>query len=278
MNHHLLFSFSALLSLVTATLMSERTPSASGYAHDIRAVGAFALAVGVTSGWAGMHIAGNWPTGLAAALWLTIAVSLILFVGVCFVRSSARRMARLLLAYLVLLAALATAAEAMSRPPSGDAVPGFWMILHIGVSIVTYALVTLAAVAALAGLLQERALKAKRPRPLLRTLPPVAESEWLQVRLLGVAEAVLGTGLVSGMAVLYYQTGTPLRFDHKTVLSTAGFVVIGVLLIAHTRSGVRGRAAARLVLSAYLLLTLAYIGVKFVREVLLNGAITGAVG
>jgi ABC-type uncharacterized transport system permease subunit len=38
----------------------------------------------------------------------------------------------------------------------------------------------------------------------------------------------------------------------------------------HYRSGLRGRRAARVVLVAYLLLTLAYPGVKFVTDVLLS--------
>jgi ABC-type uncharacterized transport system permease subunit len=38
----------------------------------------------------------------------------------------------------------------------------------------------------------------------------------------------------------------------------------------HWRTGLRGRRATRFVLTAYLLLTLAYPGVKFVRDVLLS--------
>jgi ABC-type uncharacterized transport system permease subunit len=43
-----------------------------------------------------------------------------------------------------------------------------------------------------------------------------------------------------------------------------------MLLILHHYSGLRGRRAARLVLLAYLLLTLAYPGVKFVTDILLT--------
>ena len=69
----------------------------------------------------------------------------------------------------------------------------------------------------------------------------------------------------------YAESGALLTFDHKTVLTVSAFVVIGALLIAHFRTGMRGRAAARLVLVAYLLLTLGYPGVKFVTDVLLAG-------
>ena len=73
------------------------------------------------------------------------------------------------------------------------------------------------------------------------------------------------------MASQWGVTGAVLVFDHKTILTIATFVVIGALLIAHFRSGIRGRRAARIVLVAYLLLTLGYPGVKFVTEVLLAG-------
>lgn len=232
---------------------------------------ALALAVLGPAVWVTLQVANSWLTGLATALSVTVAACLLLFAGLCRITPSAWRMTRLLLPYLLVLTLLAVLAPVNPEGHLAASAPSFWIDLHIVVSVTTYALVTLAAVAALAGVLQERALKTKRASPLSRTLPPVAESEWLQIRLLTLAEAVLGTGLLSGMAVLYYEQGVVLRFDHKTLFSAAGFLVIGGLLIAQAQAGVRGRAAARLALSAYLLLTIAYIGVKFVREILLTG-------
>jgi len=85
-----------------------------------------------------------------------------------------------------------------------------------------------------------------------------------------VAELVLGAGIVTGMTLQYFTTGRLLAFDHKTVLTLLAFAVIGVLLVLQLRSGLRGRRAARLVLAAYLLLTLAYPGVKLVTDVLIG--------
>ena len=81
---------------------------------------------------------------------------------------------------------------------------------------------------------------------------------------------VLGCGLVSGMASQYFVDGSLFPFDHKAVLSLIALAVIIVLLVVHRRTGIRGRRAARIVLLAYLLLTLAYPGVKFVTDVLLS--------
>ncbi|CAN0547040.1 unnamed protein product, partial [Laminaria digitata] len=57
--------------------------------------------------------------------------------------------------------------------------------------------------------------------------------------------------------------------SHKTALSIATFAIIVFLLAVHIRTGIRGRRAARYVLVAYLLITLAYPGVKFVTDVVL---------
>jgi ABC-type uncharacterized transport system permease subunit len=274
MDSPLISALSALVALIPLTLVAFRPAPPGGLGLDLRFRLALLAAVLGPSAWAAVLVSGSWLTGLATALWVTIAACLVLFAGLGLINRSAWRLARLLMPYLLALAGLAVAAQLLPQRELGGVAPGFWIDFHIIVSVVTYALVTLAAVAALAGVVQERALKARRPTALSRTLPPVAESERLQVRLLALAEAVLGAGLLSGMAVLYYEKGMALRVDHKTLLSVASFVVIGALLVAHVHSGVRGRAAARLALSAYLLLTLAYIGVKFVRDVLLNGGIS----
>jgi ABC-type uncharacterized transport system permease subunit len=145
-----------------------------------------------------------------------------------------------------------------------------WLKTHILMSVVTYALCTLAAVAGCAVLLQERYLKRKRVTELSNILPAIADAEWLQVRLLIAAEAVLAIGVLTGMSVQFLSTGRFLVLDHKTLLSLLAFLVLGVLLAVHQRTGLRGRRATRLVLVAYLLLTLAYPGLKFVSDVLIG--------
>lgn len=212
---------------------------------------------------------GAWRTGFGASLWVSIAATLVVFVVLALATADARRLAPLLLPYLVLLGGLATIwASAPERPLTGLA-PTAWLQVHIAVSVLTYALLTLAAVAGTAVLLQERAVRIRHPTALSRLLPSVAGGESLQVRLLGGSEVVLGLGLLTGMATQYLVSGALLAFDHKTLFSLTTFAVIGLLLLAHLRTGVRGRRAARLVLLAYLLLTIAFPGVKFVTDVLL---------
>lgn len=211
-----------------------------------------------------------WPTGFSAALWITVGATAAAFALLAAMVPAARRLAPLLFPYLALLGLVGTIwLAAPARPLSGHAPPA-WLALHVATSVATYALATLAAVSGLAVTLQERAIRTRRPSRLARTLPPVAEAERLEVILLWLAGGVLVAGLVSGIATLWLAERHLLALDHKTVLGVAALAVIAGLLAARRVSGLRGRRAARLVLLAFLLLTLAFPGVKFVTDVVMG--------
>ncbi len=270
-----IFSASALAALLPAALLTYGArsygggPSEGGAGRGAVFWAVIAVAVAGPVSWTFVQFAGGWRTGLSTALWLTISVSMVIFAGLAALTRQSFRLTGLLLPYLFLLGVLATvSSQAPERPFLGTA-PGGWIGLHIVVSVLTYALLTLAAVAGLAVFLQERALKHKHPTALSHALPSVADGEHLQVRLLLASEVVLGIGLLSGMAIQYYETGAILEFTHKTIFSLLAFFVIAGLLIVHHGFGVGGRRVARTVLVAYLLLSLGYPGVKFVTDVLL---------
>ena len=261
-----ILNFGAFLALLPAALLSfrrQKEPDALFYAL-------VTLAVAGPAAWVAAQMSGPWHTGFAMALWVTIAATMALFLVLALTTRHAWQLAPLLLPYLVVLAVAALIWQREPERPMPGTVPAGWLDAHIIFAVATYGLLTIAAVAGLAVFLQERALKAKRPTALTRLLPAMAESETLEVQLLAFAEAVLALGLLSGMAAAHFLGGSLLPFDHKTLLSVAAFVVIGILLLARYRNGIRGRRAARLALLAYLLLTLAYPGVKFVTDVLIG--------
>lgn len=218
----------------------------------------------------GLLLQAGWRTGLSPALWVTVTVSLVTFAALAAATSSAWRLAPILLPYLLTLGVLAVIWQNQpGRAMTGEA-PSVWIQVHIALSVITYGLLTIAAVAGSAVFVQERALKAKTLGFVSGILPSMADSEDLQVRLLGASAVVLACGVVTGMSAQYLHAGRLLSLDHKTVLSLVTFGIICVLLFAHFRSGLRGRRAARVVLLAYLCLTLAYPGVKFVTDVVLG--------
>ncbi len=265
MTEDMMFSLSAVAALVPASLVALRRDSGPDAVYWM----VLAVAVAGPLAWVVAQMSGAWRTGLSTTLWVTVAASMALFAVVAAVHRQAWRLTPLMAPYMLGIGVLATIWQHAPQKSLGAAAPAGWIEVHIVVSVATYGLVTIAAVAALAAFLQERSLKAKRPTALTRLLPSVADCESLMVRLLVLGAIVLGLGLATGMATQYEETGIVLEFDHKTILTVTAFAVIGGLLVAHFRSGVRGRMAARFVLLAYLLLTLGYPGVKFVTDVLM---------
>ena len=229
-----------------------------------------AAAAGAPLAVALIHNADGWHPGFGPTLWVTIAGTATAYVLVAAIAGEAWRLAPLQGAYLTILGGIAIL---LGRAPGTEMVAaqagGAWVTVHIATAVVTYALITIAAIAATAAAVQERALKHKRPTRLSRHMPSIAGCEALLIRLLAVGEAILAIGLATGMAIEYHATRHLLLLNHKTVLTLAAFVVIGILLAAHYGTGMRGRQAVRFVLLGYLLLTLGYPGVKFVTDVLM---------
>jgi ABC-type uncharacterized transport system permease subunit len=261
-----LLKITALLSLVPASvLIFRRTPK-----KDTVFWSTIVVAVSGTLVWVFIRQSQGWHTGLSTALWLTVAACLIVFAGIALLSRDGWRLTVILFPYLLILGVLATIWSQVPEQPFVGNAPLAWIGTHIAVSVATYALITLAAVAALAATLQERAIKSKKRTRLSQILPSISGSEGLLVRLLLASEVILAIGLITGMATLYLITGQFLIFDHKTTLTLLVFVIVGVLLFVHFRTGIRGRSATRFVLLAYLLLTLGYPGVKFVTDILLS--------
>lgn len=260
--------------LTVSTLLSLLPAAAVAYRPDGKRDALFwlvaAVALAGPAAWSAVMLSGPWRTGLSSTLWICIAASMALYVALSAWMREAWRLAPLLLPYLFLLGIVATvSAQAPERPFSAQA-PLAWLEAHIVAAVLTYGLLTIAAVAAVAVFLQERAMKRKRPTRLTALLPSVAAAENMQVRLLIATEIVLGLGLATGMASQFFETGSFIVLSHKTLLSIVAFVLIGVLLIVHYRTGMRGRRAARYALIAYLMVTLGFPGVKFVTDVLIG--------
>jgi len=267
-----LLSLSALISMLPAAIFSF-TRNDSGRCEEGRnTIFWLTLAVAVIGPlvWIFSNLSETWQTGFSMALWITIAGSMTIFVVITVLNDKAWRLSPLLIPYLIILAIFAFFWQKLpeAHPLTNDL--NSWIKVHIIFSITTYALVTIAAISALAAFVQERSLKLKRPTNLSRRLPSVAESEGLFLRLLIIGEIVLSFGLATGMAIQFQETGKLLNLDHKTIFSVITFSVILILLGAHFYSGVRGRKVTRFVLLAHLLLTLGYLGVKFVTDVLIK--------
>ena len=145
-----------------------------------------------------------------------------------------------------------------------------WAALHIAVALIAYALLIVAALQALVLMGFERRLHKGLPDPSADALPPLLTLERFLFRLVGAGYLLLTLTLLSGALFSEQLFGRPLTFTHKTVFSVLGWLVFTAVLFGRYRYGWRGRTALNWILAGTVLLFLAYIGTKFVLEVLLG--------
>jgi len=116
----------------------------------------------------------------------------------------------------------------------------------------------------------EKRLRRRLPEPETAAVPPLLTLERFLFRLVGAGFLLLTLTLVSGMLFTEQLFGKPLVFNHKSVFSVLGWLTFGGLLLGRWRYGWRGRVALRWIIAGTVFVFLAYLGSKFVLEVLLG--------
>lgn len=142
--------------------------------------------------------------------------------------------------------------------------------LHFLVAMLAYSLFTLAALHALLMAAAEKGLHRGRISPLLVGLPPLLVMEKLLFRLIQVAFVLLTATLISGVFFSETLFGKALSFNHKTVFALVSWLIFAALLLGRHLRGWRGRVALRWTLAGFVALLLAYVGSRFVLEVILG--------
>mgnify|MGYP001411258681 CR=1 FL=1 len=146
--------------------------------------------------------------------------------------------------------------------------------LHIAMAMLAYSLFTIAMLHALLMALLERRLHpgtgAGALQGPLGALPPLLTLERLLFRMIAAAFVLLTLTLATGVAFSESLFGQPLRFDHKTLFALLSWATFALLLAGRHWRGWRGRTALRWTLSGFVMLLLAYVGSRFVMEVLLG--------
>jgi ABC-type uncharacterized transport system permease subunit len=176
-----------------------------------------------------------------------------------------------------LLAALGggTLLLALLFPGEGGLYPASpWAPLHWMLGLASYGLVAAAVLHAAWLDRAERAMRSRLKTPGLRAETPalpLLTLEKLTYRFVWAGFVVLSLALALGVWV------TPVwHWDHKTVFSLLGWLVLAGLLAGRQAFGWRGRLATRGLYAGAALLLLAYVGSRFVLEVLLHRTVVSA--
>ncbi|WP_291995462.1 cytochrome c biogenesis protein CcsA [Candidatus Accumulibacter sp. ACC003] len=169
------------------------------------------------------------------------------------------------------LAALAAIAPALFPQLRVVAHAGAWGFqLHFLTAMLAYSLFTLSALHAIFMGFAERKLHQRAITKSLTSLPPILTMEALLFRMITVAFCLLTVALVSGVMFSEAIFGKAMALDHKTLFAFASWGIFAALLVGRRIYGWRGRVALRWTLAGFLVLLLAYIGSRFVAEVLLH--------
>jgi ABC-type uncharacterized transport system permease subunit len=144
-----------------------------------------------------------------------------------------------------------------------------WLPLHWALGIASYGLFAAAVVHAW---LLRRAERSMRMAGASFTGVPVLTLERLTYRFVQAGFVLLTATLLAGWLFgesLYGVAGATWTWSHKTVFSVLSWLTFAVLLMGRARFGWRGRKAVRFLYAGTGLLLLAYVGSRFVLEVIL---------
>ena len=257
-------SIAALAAYVAAALLPERSGAALRAALLAGVVAhAAAIIVDISGVGSDVDVARfGFAPALSMTVWLVLAVYLI---ESRFVPLPGARRTLALLGLVVV--ALAWAFPGELRPHLASR----WVPLHWALGISSYGLF---GAAVLHAVMLNRAERQMRPGavalPMAEGAPkgmPLLRLERMTFRFVGAGFIVLSAALVLGVWV-----AVPWRWDHKFVFSMLGWLVFAGLLAGRRAFGWRGPAATRGVYAGAALLLLAYVGSRFVLEVLLHRA------
>ena len=183
---------------------------------------------------------------------------------------------------LVLPVAAVTVLLPIAFPGSVVALEGKSVLFpwHVAIAMLAYSTLTIAAFHAVLMALQESKLHARHSiaghadttwfTAAIDRLPALLTMERLLFRLIVIGFALLTLTVLSGVIFSEQLFGRALKWDHKTIFTLLSWVVFGVLLAGRHWRGWRGKTALSFTLTGFVTLVLAYVGSRFVLEVVLH--------
>lgn len=147
---------------------------------------------------------------------------------------------------------------------------------HVAIAILAYSTLTIAAFHAVLMTLQESHLHAPPDAGqrnwlalAIERLPALLTMEKLLFRLIAFGFALLTLTVFSGVLFSEQLFGTAFKWDHKNAFTMLSWLLFGILLAGRFWRGWRGKTALRFTLTGFATLLLAYVGTRFVLEVVL---------
>jgi cytochrome c-type biogenesis protein CcsB len=137
-----------------------------------------------------------------------------------------------------------------------------WLPVHVVLSFLGDAVFALAFSASLLYLVQERRLKARRGRGVLRYLPSLETLDRVNYTCLVWGLVLLTLGIVSGIVWAHSAWGRFWSSDPKLVFSLVTWGIYVILLQGRMTAGWRGRWAATLTIAGFAVIVISLVGVN----------------
>jgi cytochrome c-type biogenesis protein CcsB len=161
------------------------------------------------------------------------------------------------------LAALIVAGTLLLHPAHGTVSPllqSLWLTIHIILALLGNAALTLAFLAGIFYLVQERQLKAKKFGFFYRRLPSLEQLDALNYWCLTIGFPLLTAGIISGSLYAQHTMGKFWSWDPKEILTLIAWLIYAVLLHERLTVGWRGRRAAIMAICGFLVLVVTFVG------------------
>lgn len=143
-----------------------------------------------------------------------------------------------------------------------------WLPLHWALGFASYGLIAAAVVHALWMQSVEKHMRSALEQK--EAAIPLLAIERLTFRFVFAGFVLLTATLMAGWWFAENLYGKAWMWDHKSIFSILSWAVFAVLLLGRWRLGWRSRTAVRMLYSGSALLLLAYVGSRFVIEVVLQ--------
>jgi cytochrome c-type biogenesis protein CcsB len=258
-------SLSAPASLATAAGDASddggdeaRADRMAGIGRSVFILGTILLAAGVLARtlaverapWANMH-----EFSITGAL-----IAAVIFLGVARTRVG-RALSSWLLMLLVVTLLLAVTVLYVPPGPLVPALESYWLVIHVGLAVVAFALFTVAAVVSGLQIASERALRAGRTS----SLPDAGALDRLAYRLIAIAFPIWTLGpLILGAVWAEVSWGRYWGWDPKEVWALITWLAYAGYLHARATAGWKGTKASVVSLIGYATVLFSYFAVNMI--------------
>ncbi|MDX8409948.1 MAG: cytochrome c biogenesis protein CcsA [Mariprofundales bacterium] len=135
---------------------------------------------------------------------------------------------------------------------------------HLIISMTAYAVMTLSTLHAVMYLSLNRALKAKFIHPVTQAMPSLLEIEVHMFAQVRGTLWLLGLGILTGLSWQWMEMNHFALLSHKVILSLIAWTLLLALELGHRHHVWRQKVSSYMVVSAYVLMLLAYFGSRFI--------------